>query len=76
MITVYTTEDCVACRYTKKFLASHSIAYTEIDVTDDEAKQDELRHKGFREMPVVITDHGKWSGYKREHLKGLVFNLR
>lgn len=71
MITVYTTTDCTACHYTKKFLAQHGIAYTEVDVTDDEAKQDELRRKGYQAMPVVITDHGRWSGYKREHLKGL-----
>lgn len=70
MISVYTTKNCVACRYTKKFLRAHGIVYTEIDASNPEVAE-ELRAKGFRELPVVITEHSSWSGYNRERLKGL-----
>lgn len=72
MITVYSMDECAACHYTKKFLAEHGIVYTEIDVTKDVAMQNQLRDKGFTEMPAVVTDYGRWSGYKRERLKALV----
>lgn len=76
MITVYTQEDCNACRYSKKFLAQHNIAYTEIDVTGDDDMRDELVAKGFREMPVVVTDTGSWSGYRRKRLKALAVMVK
>lgn len=69
-VTVYTQQDCVGCRYTKKFLAQHSIAFTEVDV-DRAGKRDELIAQGFKQMPVVVSSHGKWSGYRRERLMDL-----
>lgn len=72
-ITVYTQPNCSSCRYTRKFLAAHSIPYTEVDVSVNEDARDDLVRQGLTglEMPVVVTPHGKWHGYNREKLKDL-----
>lgn len=71
MITVYTKPNCAGCEYTKKFLDSKGLEYTEIDIHTDEAMAAHLRETNQLEMPHVITDHDSWSGYRREKLKGL-----
>lgn len=73
MITVYSQPNCAACRYTKKFLTKWGIPFTEIDVSVNGDARKALVEQGFKgmEMPVVKTDHGSWSGYRREKLLDL-----
>lgn len=71
MIKVYTKPNCAGCEYTKKFLDSKGLEYTEIDIQSDPTMAAHLRETNQLEMPHVITPHGSWSGYRREKLKGL-----
>lgn len=71
MITVYTKPNCAGCEWTKKFLDSKGLEYTEIDIQSDPAMAAHLRETGQIEMPYVVTPHDSWSGYRREKLKGL-----
>lgn len=72
MIIVYVKPDCISCRYTKKFLMQHNIPFTEVDVSVREEDAKGLWDNGFRELPVVQTTDGAWSGYRRDKLQALV----
>jgi len=59
-IKVYTAPCCPDCRAAKRFLDTHGILYTEIDVEDDVAAADELlRRVGKRAIPQMVIN-GEW----------------
>ena len=59
-LTLYSASWCRDCREAKKFLAKHSIPYTEIDIEATPGAADEvLAHVGKRAIPQFVID-GKW----------------
>jgi len=59
-VLVYSTSWCPDCRAAKRFLDSHGIAYTEIDIDRDEAASAEVvRRVGKRAIPQLVID-GEW----------------
>lgn len=61
-VTIYSTPTCPYCKMEKAFLTEKGVAFTNVDVSEDRAKQDEMVQKsGQMGVPVtVITDdHGK-----------------
>jgi len=59
-LTVYSAVWCRDCREAKKFLAAHSIPYTEIDIESTPGAADEVvAHVGKRAIPQFVID-GKW----------------
>jgi glutaredoxin len=59
-VKVYATSWCPDSRAAKRFLDSHGIAYTEIDVDRDAAASAELvRRVGKRAVPQLVID-GEW----------------
>ena len=59
-LTLYSASWCRDCREAKKFLAKHSIPYTEIDIEATPGAADEvLAHVGKRAIPQFVVD-GKW----------------
>ncbi len=59
-VQMYTASWCGDCRAAKKFLDSHGIEYTEIDVDrDPEASAEVVRHVGKRAIPQLVID-GEW----------------
>lgn len=72
MVTVYSKENCQGCRATVRFLETRGIEFHYKDVTNDEELQDSLRADGWKEMPVVESKNGMWSGYRPDLLGGLV----
>jgi glutaredoxin len=59
-LTVYSAAWCRDCREAKKFLAAHSISYTEIDIEATPGAADEvIAHTGKRAIPQFVLD-GKW----------------
>ena len=69
-ITVYGRKNCIACRYTTRFLDKENITYTYVDV--DKAHGPKLP-AGIKELPHVVTPHEDWSGFRIEKLKALAF---
>lgn len=74
IINVFTNENCVPCRFTKRWLNKNGFNYTELKVTD---YADILRDQGYSSAPVVsiIKDNNEevtFSGYSpnklQEHL--------
>jgi glutaredoxin len=59
-VQVYATSWCGDCRAAKRFLDSHGIEYTVIDVDADPSASDEvLRRVGKRAVPQLVID-GEW----------------
>lgn len=56
-ITIYTTDYCPYCHSAKALLRSRGLSYTEIDVSRDLEKRDEMiERSGRRTVPQVFID--------------------
>ena len=63
-IVVYSTEWCPYCVMAKKLLESKGLTYREIDVTHDEALQQEMVDRsGRRTAPEIFIDDDLVGGY-------------
>jgi mycoredoxin len=59
-VVVYSAVWCRDCREAKRFLETHNIAYTEIDIeTTPGACAELLAHVGKRAIPQFVID-GEW----------------
>lgn len=59
-VQIYATSWCGDCRAAKRFLDSHGIEYTEIDVdADPDASDEVVRRVGKRAVPQLVID-GEW----------------
>ncbi|MDN6900106.1 glutaredoxin-like protein NrdH [Oenococcus sicerae] len=69
-ITVYTKNNCVQCKMTKKFLTSMSIDFKEINIDEHPEFVDQLKAEGHRQTPVVkIAGFNAVSGFRPDFLK-------
>ena len=63
-IEIYTKEWCPYCLKAKALLRAKDVAYDEIDVTSDEARQAEMiERSGMRSVPQIFLDGEKVGGY-------------
>jgi glutaredoxin len=59
-LLVYSAAWCRDCREAKRFLADHSIPYTDIDIDSTPGAADQvLAHTGKRAIPQFVLD-GRW----------------
>lgn len=57
MVTIYTKNYCPFCIKAKGILNSAKIPFTEVDITNNPEKIDELSEKsGFRTVPQIYVD--------------------
>lgn len=68
MTTVYTKPACVQCDATKRLMDNLGINYEAVDITEDEVAYEQLVEMGYQGVPVVITDHGSWSGFQPDKI--------
>jgi glutaredoxin-like protein NrdH len=62
--TIYTKPNCVQCNATKKYFDDKGVAYTTVDITQDEEALDRLLAEGFKSAPVVNAGTLWWSGFQ------------
>jgi len=68
-ITIYSTPTCGYCKMAKEYLTSKNISYTEVDVSRDTAKQQEMIKKsGQFGVPVVDVDGKIIIGFDKRKL--------
>ena len=54
-VVIYTTDYCPHCQRAKDLLKRKNILFEEIDVTDDEAKRNEIEEKnGWMSVPIIF----------------------
>lgn len=69
---VYTKPGCPACVGTKRKFDQLGVAYDVVDISEDHDARDYLLTQGFKEMPVVVTARGSWTGYRPDRIKDYV----
>lgn len=77
MITVYTKNNCVACKMTKRWLENNAIHkdfhWIETNVDEDLASLEYLIENDLRTLPVVIKDDEVLAmGFQPHKLKTLL----
>lgn len=72
-ITVYSKNGCAKCVFTKKFLESQNVEYTEKNIDKNEIYLEEVKDLGYNSLPVVeVNDEETFSGYDPNKLQSLV----
>ena len=72
MVTIYSKNDCVQCKMTKKFLDQHKVEYNEINLDEQPEFIDYVKGLGFSAAPVIETENDVFSGFQLGKLKALV----
>ncbi|HEM3684203.1 TPA: glutaredoxin-like protein NrdH [Streptococcus suis] len=72
MVTIYSKNDCVQCKMSKKFLDQHNVAYTEINLDEQPEYIEHVKGLGFSAAPVIETENEVFSGFQPAKLKALV----
>lgn len=85
-ITIYSKNNCVKCRMTKKFFKENNINFLEINIDDEEFNLKEYNKtrdefiKYIKDelllstMPIVVTENSYWGDYQLNELKELAKN--
>ncbi|WP_010622951.1 glutaredoxin-like protein NrdH [Paucilactobacillus suebicus] len=72
MVTVFSKNNCVQCKMTKRFLAEHHVDFIEHNIDEQPQYIDGLKQEGFLATPVVKLANGKtFSGFRPDQLKQL-----
>ncbi|HFU4205813.1 TPA: glutaredoxin-like protein NrdH [Streptococcus suis] len=72
MVTIYSKNNCVQCKMSKKFLDEHNVAYKEINLDEQPEFIDHVKSLGFSAAPVIETENEVFSGFQPTKLKSLV----
>ncbi|MER0122223.1 glutaredoxin-like protein NrdH [Streptococcus sp. ZJ93] len=72
MITVYSKNDCVQCKMTKRFLDQHQVPFKEINLDEQPEFIEHVKNLGFSAAPVIETETESFSGFQPGKLKNLV----
>ena len=70
-ITVYTKPQCVQCGATIKALDKAGLDYEVIDLAEDPAARDYVMALGHLHVPVVVTDHDHWAGFRPDRIRSI-----
>ena len=69
-VTVYSTPGCVWCKRTKEFLKEYKVAFTEVDLSKDPKKAEEVMKKsGHQGVPIIEVNGTFIGGFDEEKLK-------
>jgi len=72
-IKIYKTPYCTYCKMAVAFFKKHNIAFTEVDVYEDEKAQKEMIEKsGQMAVPVIEVDNHIIVGFNELKLKKLL----
>lgn len=72
-MTVYSKPACVQCTATYRALDKAGIAYTVVDISQDDEARDYVLALGHLQAPVVVADDGAhWSGFRPDRIKAMV----
>jgi glutaredoxin-like protein NrdH len=71
-VTVYSKNNCMQCKMTKRFLSEHNINFTERNINEQPEYVNYLKEKGFMALPVVEADGiNAISGFRPDQLSQL-----
>ncbi len=71
-VVLYSNNDCIQCRMTKRNLDSLGIEYQEINLDESpESREYVKKELGFMAAPVIETDTDAWSGFRPDKIMAL-----
>lgn len=76
MVTVYSKNNCVQCKMTKRFLDSNNIAYQEINLDEQPEFIEQVKELGFSAAPIIQTPTEVFSGFQPAKLKKTCLTIR
>lgn len=71
-ITVFTKNNCMPCKMTKKFLTENGVDFEEINIEEQPEKVDYVKSLGFSAAPVIEAGDVVFSGFQPAKLKELL----
>ena len=71
-ITVFSKNNCMQCKMTKKFLDQHGADFEEINIDKKPEKIEYVKNLGFSAAPVIEAGNVVFSGFQPSKLKELV----
>ncbi|HEN5974839.1 TPA: glutaredoxin-like protein NrdH [Streptococcus agalactiae] len=71
-ITVFSKNNCMQCKMTKKFLDQHGADFEEINIDEKPEKIEYVKNIGFSAAPVIEAGNVVFSGFQPSKLKELV----
>ena len=72
-VRVYSTPTCPFCIRAKQFLRENNVGFTEIDVSKDEGKAEEMIEKsGQMGVPVIDVDGQIIVGFDKEKIRSVL----
>ncbi|MBF0845685.1 glutaredoxin-like protein NrdH [Streptococcus danieliae] len=71
MVTVYSKNNCMQCRMTKKFLDENRVSYKEINLDLEPEYIETVKEMGFAAAPVIVSPKGNFAGFQPSLLKQL-----
>lgn len=71
-VTIYTKNACVQCKFTKTAFQKLGIVFNEINIDENADIKQELKARGVKMMPFVVTGDQEWSGFRDDKIKSLV----
>ncbi|HFH8283620.1 TPA: redoxin NrdH [Streptococcus agalactiae] len=71
-ITIFSKNNCMQCKMTKKFLDQHGADFEEINIDEKPEKIEYVRNLGFSAAPVIEAGNVVFSGFQPSKLKELV----
>ncbi|MHC9532282.1 glutaredoxin-like protein NrdH [Dellaglioa sp. BT-FLS60] len=71
-ITVFTKNNCIQCKMTKRFLEENNVDFDERNISEDDNAIDYLKGQGFQAVPVVeAPGFDTIAGFRPDMLKKL-----
>lgn len=75
-IKIYTTSNCAQCNQTKRIFDKEGISYEEINLEEDTEAASMVVGMGYKQAPVVITDHASWSGFRLSKIQNTIAEIK
>ena len=72
-VTIYSTPTCHFCHAAKEFFKKNNIAFTDYDVSSDQAKREEMMEKsGQMAVPVIFVGDEMTIGFNESTLRQML----
>ena len=72
-VEIYSTPSCHFCHMAKEFFKKNNIAFTDYDVSTDQAKRAEMiERSGQMGVPVILVDSEMVIGFNESRLKEML----
>ncbi|HIW72374.1 MAG TPA: glutaredoxin-like protein NrdH [Candidatus Levilactobacillus faecigallinarum] len=69
-VTIYSKNNCMQCKMTKRFLTEHNVDFEERNINQNPEYVTYLKEQGFQSLPVVeAAGHKAFFGFRPDQLQ-------